>query len=91
MKNKPVTLRTLDIGSDKEVSENIKVGEIAKNPALGLRGIRYSLSEKNIFKTQIRAMLQAGYNANLNILLPMITSSDEIKKIIFSKLYNFIN
>ena len=80
MKNKPVTLRTLDIGSDKEVSENIKVGEIAKNPALGLRGIRYSLSEKNIFKTQIRAMLQAGYNANLNILLPMITSSDEIQK-----------
>ena len=41
MGNKPVTLRTLDIGSDKEVSENIKVGEIAKNPALGLRGIRY--------------------------------------------------
>ena len=78
MKNKPVTLRTLDIGSDKEVSENIKVGEIAKNPALGLRGIRYSLSEKNIFKTQIRAMLQAGYNNNLNILLPMITSCDEI-------------
>jgi len=80
MKNKPVTLRTLDIGSDKEVSENIKVGEIAKNPALGLRGIRYSLSEKNIFKTQIRAMLQAGYNANLNILLPMITSCDEIHR-----------
>ena len=80
MKNKPVTLRTLDIGSDKEVSENIKVGEIAKNPALGLRGIRYSLSEKNIFKTQIRAMLQAGYNANLNILLPMITSCDEIQR-----------
>ena len=80
MKKKPVTLRTLDIGSDKEVSENIKVGEIAKNPALGLRGIRYSLSEKNIFKTQIRAMLQAAYNANLNILLPMITSCDEIIK-----------
>ena len=80
MRNKPVTLRTLDIGSDKEVSENIKVGEIAKNPALGLRGIRYSISEKNIFKTQIRAMLRAGYNANLNILLPMITSCDEILK-----------
>ena len=46
-KNKPVTLRTLDIGSDKEVSENMKVGQIAKNPALGLRGIRYSLYEKS--------------------------------------------
>ncbi len=80
MNNKPVTLRTLDIGSDKVVSENIRVGEIAKNPALGLRGIRYSISEKSIFKTQIRAMLQAGYNAHLNILLPMITSCDEILK-----------
>ena len=47
---KPVTLRTLDIGSDKEVSENIKVGQIAKNPALGLRGIRYSLNEKIFLK-----------------------------------------
>ena len=80
LKNKPVTIRTLDIGSDKEVSENIQVGQIAKNPALGLRGIRYSLSEKNIFKTQIKAMLISAYNSNLRILIPMITSLDEIIK-----------
>ena len=80
MKNKPVTLRTLDIGSDKEVSENIKVGDIAKNPALGLRGIRYSLAERNIFQTQIKAMLRAGYNNSLRILIPMITSLNEIIK-----------
>ena len=80
MNNKPVTLRTLDIGSDKEVSENIKVGDIAKNPALGLRGIRYSLTEKNIFHTQIKAMLRAGYNNSLRILIPMITSLNEIMK-----------
>ena len=80
MKNKPVTLRTLDIGSDKEVSENIKVGDIAKNPALGLRGIRYSLAEKNVFQTQIKAMLRAGYNNSLRILIPMITSLSEIIK-----------
>ena len=80
LNNKPVTIRTLDIGSDKEVSENIQVGQIAKNPALGLRGIRYSLSEKNIFKTQIKAMLVAAYNSNLRILIPMITSLDEIIK-----------
>ena len=80
MNNKPVTLRTLDIGSDKEVSENIKVGDIAKNPALGLRGIRYSLTEKNIFQTQIKAMLRAGYNNSLRILIPMITSLNEIMK-----------
>ena len=80
LNNKPVTIRTLDIGSDKEVSENIQVGQIAKNPALGLRGIRYSLSEKNIFKTQIKAMLISAYNSNLRILIPMITSLDEIMK-----------
>jgi phosphotransferase system enzyme I (PtsI) len=78
MTKKAVTIRTLDIGSDKEVSENIKVGDIAKNPALGLRGIRYSLVEKNIFKTQIKAMLRAGYNKKLRILIPMITNVNEI-------------
>jgi phosphotransferase system enzyme I (PtsI) len=78
MIKKPVTIRTLDIGSDKEVSENIKAGDIAKNPALGLRGIRYSLVEKNIFKTQIKAMLRAGYNKKLRILIPMITNVNEI-------------
>ena len=79
MMKKTVTIRTLDIGSDKEVSENIKAGDIAKNPALGLRGIRYSLVEKNIFKTQIKSMLRAGYNKNLRILIPMITNVNEIK------------
>ena len=78
--NKPVTLRTLDIGSDKEVSENMKVGQIAKNPALGLRGIRYSLYEKNIFKIQVKAMLRAAKSGNLRILIPMITTLDEINK-----------
>ena len=78
--NKPVTLRTLDIGSDKEVSENIKVGQIAKNPALGLRGIRYSLYEKNLFKVQIKAMLRAAKNGKLRILIPMITTLDEINQ-----------
>lgn len=79
--DKPVTLRTLDIGSDKEVSENIRIGQIAKNPALGLRGIRYSLIEKNVFKTQIKAMLRAGLNKKLRILIPMITSLDEINQV----------
>ena len=78
MIKKTVTIRTLYIGSDKEVSENIKAGDIAKNPALGLRGIRYSLVEKNIFKTQIKAMLRAGYNNKLRILIPMITNVNEV-------------
>ena len=44
MGNSPIYFRTLDIGADKEVPENIKTGTIARNPALGLRGIRYSLN-----------------------------------------------
>ncbi len=73
-----VTVRTLVIGAELVVAANIKAGDIAKNPALGLRGIRYSLVEKNIFKTQIKAMLRAGYNNNLGILIPMITNVNEI-------------
>lgn len=79
MKNLPVIFRTLDVGSDKEVSENIKTGSIAKNPALGLRGIRHSLFEKNIFVSQIKAILRAGYFGKIKILLPMITNLSEIK------------
>ena len=80
LKNNIVTLRTLDIGSDKEVPDNIQIGTIAKNPALGLRGIRYSLSERNIFITQIKAMLRAGMYGKLRILIPMVTNINEILK-----------
>ncbi|MEC9206083.1 MAG: phosphoenolpyruvate--protein phosphotransferase [Pseudomonadota bacterium] len=79
MKNLPVIFRTLDVGSDKEVSENIKTGSVAKNPALGLRGIRHSLFEKNIFISQIKAILRAGYFGRIKILLPMITNLSEVK------------
>ncbi len=79
MKNLPVIFRTLDVGSDKEVSGNIKTGSIAKNPALGLRGIRHSLFEKNIFISQIKAILRAGHFGKIKILLPMITNLSEIK------------
>tara|TARA_B100000686_G_scaffold31349_2_gene32341 strand:+ start:430 stop:2175 length:1746 start_codon:yes stop_codon:yes gene_type:complete len=79
MKNVPVTFRTLDVGSDKEVSGNIKTGSVAKNPALGLRGIRHSLYEQHIFISQIKAILRAGYYGNIKILLPMITNISEVK------------
>ena len=79
MKSVPVIFRTLDVGSDKEVSENIKTGSIAKNPALGLRGIRHSLYEHDVFVSQIKAILRAGYYGKIKILLPMITNLSEIK------------
>ncbi len=71
-----VTIRTLDIGGDKLVS-SIKWGD-ESNPALGLRAIRFCLSEKNIFKVQLRAILRAGYFGDLRIMFPMVSGRQEI-------------
>ena len=78
MKNNPVIFRTLDIGADKEVPDNIKTGSIARNPALGLRGIRYSLSDQSVFINQIKAILRASNYGTVKIMLPMITNFMEI-------------
>lgn len=73
---KPVCIRTLDIGADKPLPY---FSFREENPSLGWRGIRFSLDNKPIFITQVRAMLKAseGFN-NLSILLPMISRLDEI-------------
>lgn len=74
--NKPVTLRTLDIGADKQLPY-MPISE--ENPCLGWRGIRLTLDQPEIFLIQVRAMLRANVaTGNLSILLPMITSIDEI-------------
>jgi phosphotransferase system enzyme I (PtsI) len=70
-----VTLRAFDIGSDKYLDNII---EKEDNPALGFRGIRLLLSRKDIFKTQIRAILRASKNKNVRFMLPMITSIEEV-------------
>src|SRR5690606_16610733 len=57
MQGKPVTIRTFDLGSDKSLNSPISRAE--PNPALGLRAIRYSLSEPHMFMTQLRALLRA--------------------------------
>ena len=74
--NKSVTLRTLDIGADKQLPY-MPISE--ENPSLGWRGIRLTLDQPEIFLVQVRAMLRANAaSGNLNILLPMVTSIDEI-------------
>ncbi|KQN64694.1 MULTISPECIES: phosphoenolpyruvate--protein phosphotransferase [unclassified Erwinia] len=74
--DKPVTLRTLDVGADKQLPY-MPISE--ENPALGWRGIRLTLDQPEIFLVQLRAMLRANVASNnLSILLPMITSIDEI-------------
>ena len=85
MGDKSVTIRTLDAGGDKIINLKGMPGIEEKNPLLGCRAIRFCLQQKEIFKTQLRALYRAGIYGNLKILLPMITSSeqvDETKKLI---------
>jgi phosphoenolpyruvate-protein phosphotransferase (PTS system enzyme I) len=72
----PVVIRTLDIGMDKHLAD--MEGERENNPALGLRGIRMSLSNPEIFMHQLKAILRASLYGNVKILFPMISSVDEL-------------
>ncbi|MGB9628555.1 MAG: phosphoenolpyruvate--protein phosphotransferase [Thermodesulfobacteriota bacterium] len=72
------TIRTLDIGGDKFLSHYSKNNEM--NPAMGLRAIRFSFKELDIFKTQLRGILRASAYGKLRILFPMISGMDEIQK-----------
>ncbi|MBU0994801.1 MAG: phosphoenolpyruvate--protein phosphotransferase [Proteobacteria bacterium] len=72
----PVTIRTLDINGDKALSYESSVNE--ENPALGLRAIRFCLKRKDVFMTQLRAILRAAAFGNVRILFPMISSCEEI-------------
>ncbi len=74
----PIVIRTLDIGADKQLSY-FKMQE-ETNPFLGLRGIRFSLKNKEIFKTQLRAILRLSAEKNIKIMYPMITNLSEIKE-----------
>jgi len=76
MDPKPVTIRTLDINGDKALANHINSDE--KNPALGLRAIRYCLKNPDIFKAQLRAILRAAAFGNVRILFPMISTYFEI-------------
>ena len=79
MRGKEVVIRTLDIGGDK----NIPFLELEKeeNPFLGYRGVRYSLGHKDIFATQLRAILRASAHGNISIMIPMITCVEEMRSI----------
>lgn len=78
---KPVTIRTLDIGADKEAQALARHAERqAPNPALGLRAIRYCLAEPQLFLTQLRAILRAAYYGEVRILVPMLAHAMEIEQ-----------
>jgi phosphotransferase system enzyme I (PtsI) len=77
MNGKPVVVRTLDIGGDKELPYMDLPKEM--NPFLGFRAIRLCLEEQNIFRTQLRALLRASNYGNLKIMFPMIATLDEFR------------
>lgn len=79
MAGKKVIIRTLDIGADKQV-DYFNLGK-EDNPAMGYRAIRICLKQPEIFKTQLRALLRAAVYGNLSVMYPMITSTEEVKRI----------
>ena len=86
MAGRPVTIRTIDVGGDKLLSAEARnrnyfsSAEKEDNPALGLRAIRFTLANPNLFITQIRAILRAASGADVRIMLPMISSLQEIRE-----------
>ena len=74
----PVTIRTLDLGADKQMNPD-SVSDCA-NPALGLRAVRLCLSEPQIFHTQLRALLRASHYGNIKILIPMLSTLSELRQ-----------
>ncbi len=78
MKGYPVTIRTLDIGADKQLNPDEVV--TATNPALGLRAVRYCLAEPHIFHTQFRALLRASHYGQVKILVPMLSTLAELRQ-----------
>jgi len=77
MKGRPVTIRTYDLGADKQTEEG---SYTSVNPALGLRAIRLCLTEPKRFLSQLRALLRATHFGNVSILIPMLASAGEIEQ-----------
>ena len=79
MQGMPVTIRTVDIGSDKPLDKGQKE-DTHLNPALGLRAIRWSLADPAMFLTQLRAILRAAVHGQVNLLIPMLAHGSEIRQ-----------
>lgn len=76
MGDRPITIRTLDINGEKAIASNRS--EMERNPALGLRAIRFCLQYPEVFKVQLRAILRVAKIGNVKILFPMISCMDEL-------------
>lgn len=79
MKGRPLIIRTLDIGGDKDIPY---LGmEREENPFLGFRAIRYCLAREDVFRTQLRALLRASAYGDVRIMIPLVTNVEEVRQV----------
>jgi phosphotransferase system enzyme I (PtsI) len=79
----PLTIRTLDLGADKQVDgAGSQAGKLRSNPALGLRAIRLCLKEPGLFRPQLRAILRASAHGLVKIMIPMLTNIQEMQQVL---------
>jgi phosphotransferase system enzyme I (PtsI) len=82
MKGLPVTIRTLDLGADKNCSAQPRDEHVATNPALGLRAIRLCLKQAELFRPQLRAILRASAKGPVRMMIPMLSSASELNTVL---------
>jgi len=81
-RNQPVTIRTLDIGADKQIEASIAARGNAANPALGLRAVRLALKEPDLFLPQLRAIVRASGLGQVRLMIPMLSHLDEVTQVV---------
>jgi phosphotransferase system enzyme I (PtsI) len=82
MRGRPVTIRTLDLGADKQVDGGRETAHVAVNPALGLRAVRLCLHDTSLFRPQLRAILRASAHGAVRIMIPMLSSQEELFQVL---------
>jgi len=82
LKGLPITIRTLDLGSDKECGAEPPSEHVSVNPALGLRAIRLCLKHADLFRPQLRAILRASAKGPVRIMIPMLSSAHELNTVL---------
>jgi phosphotransferase system enzyme I (PtsI) len=83
MDNRPVTIRTLDLGADKQVDGGAAgAGPVSINPALGLRAVRLCLNDLNLFRPQLRAILRAASFGKVKMMIPMLSTQMELFRVL---------
>lgn len=81
LKGKPLTIRTMDLGADKEIQDTIDQGPMAHNPAMGLRAIRRCMKEPETFIPQLRAILRVAALGPVRMMIPMLTNIEELQQV----------